>query len=209
MNTNTEEQDFTRWLDGEMTAAEASVFEARMKEDPALRAEAEAMRQLCSDVKAHFPRVVDVPHPDFFNSQVMERIGELERAERRQEVRRAPWLGWLSRPWLTLAGATAVLMLVGFAVLRDDGDDSTTLLNTYAPDSEIQPRTYHSSDANATVLELDGLEDIPADSNVVGFKVHHSDINRKVAQTTLYSDKGEVLQVLALNDADQPRMLAP
>jgi len=211
MNTNIEEQELTRWLDGELNAAECAAFEARLQNDPALRAEADAMRQLCADVKAHFPKMVDVPHPDFFNSQIMERIGELDRADRRQEAKKSPWLGWLQRPWLVLAGATAVLLIVGYAVMRDDidTDNATTLLNTYAPDTEIQPHTYHSNDANATVLELDGLEDIPSDSNVVGFRVDHSDTNHNVAQTTLYSRNGQVLQVLAMNDANEPQMLVP
>ena len=202
MNTNLEEQELTRWLDGEMTADEAAGFELRLQSNPAMRAEADAMRQLCADVRTHFPKVSDVPHSDFFNSQIMERICEIDRAERRLEEKQSPWFGWLSRPWLVLAGATAVLMLVGFAVLRDEFDPeaSTTLLNTYAPDTEIQPRTYHSNDANATILELDGLEDIPADSNVVGFRVRHSDAQRNMAQSKIYSDKGEVLHVLAMND---------
>jgi len=208
MNTNHDEQELTRWLDGEMNAAETAAFEARLQLDPGLRAEAELMRQLCADVKTHFPRVADVSHPEFFNSQILERIGELERADIRQQEKRSPWLAWLHRPWLVVAGAAAVIILVAQVMFQPDStaDDATTVQSTYAPNSSIQPRTYHSNDANATVLELDGLEDIPADSKVVGYKVHHSNTDPMVARTTLYSEHGEVLQVLAMNDASQPHM---
>ena len=207
MNTNLEEQELTRWLDGEMTAAELASFEARLASDPALRLEAEAMRQLCADVKAYFPVVADVPHPDFFNNQVMERISELERADRRQESKRSPWFAWLTRPWLALAGAAAVLLIVGHFVFSDDMDpeNATTLLNTYAPDNEIQTRTYHSKDANATILELDGLEEIPEDSNVVGFKASRSESIRNVAQAKAFSRGDKALAVLAMNDELTPR----
>ncbi|MDB6137511.1 MAG: hypothetical protein JWO94_583 [Verrucomicrobiaceae bacterium] len=210
MKTNLDEQELTRWLDGEMDAAETASFEARMRNDAALRSEAETLRQLCADVKMHFPKK-DLSHPDFFNSQIMERIGELERQDVKAQEKRAPWLGWLHRPWLAFAGAAAVLLLIGQVMFQQDPapDTSTTVQNTYAPNGNIQPRAYHSNDANATVLELDGLEDIPADSKVVGYKVHHSDTNQQVATTTLYSDRGDVLQVLAMNDASQPRMVVP
>ncbi|MDB6074545.1 MAG: hypothetical protein JWO89_2185 [Verrucomicrobiaceae bacterium] len=209
MNTNHDEQELTRWLDGDMDAAQAASFEARLQSDPALRAEAEAMRQLCADVKTHFPKVPEMSHPDFFNSQIMERIAELDRAEIRQQEKRSPWLGWLHRPWIVIAGAAALIMLVGQVMFQDNStsDGATTVQSTYAPNSNIQPRAYHSDDANATVLELDGLEAIPADSKVVGYKVHHSATEPMVA-TTLFSDSGEVLQVLAMNDAS-PHMTVP
>ena len=208
MNTNQDEQELTRWLDGEMNAAETSAFEARLRLDPSLRAEAGLMRQLCADVKTHFPKVEDVSHPEFFNSQILERIGELERADIRQQEKRAPWLAWLHRPWLAVAGAAAVIILVAQVMFGPDtqSDNSTTVQSTYAPNVNIQPRTYHSNDANATVLELDGLEDIPADSKVVGYRVHHSNTDPMVARTTLYSEHGEVLQVLAMNEDSQPHM---
>ena len=108
-------------------------------------------------------------------------------------------------------GLIVLLLIIGNAFFSGDAlsETATTVQNTYAPNGDIQPRTYHSTDANATVLELDGLEDIPADSKVVGYKVHHSETNHQVARTTLYSDRGEVLQVLAMNDASEPRMTVP
>ncbi len=210
MNANQDEQELTRWLDGEMNAAQTASFEARLQSDPVLRAEAEAMRQLCADMKAHFPKVPEMSHPDFFNSQILERIAELDRAEMRQQEKKFPWLAWLHRPWIVIAGAAALIILMGQVMFQDNStsDDATTVQSTYAPNSNIQPRAYHSNDANATVLELDGLEAIPADSKVVGYRVHHSDTNPMVA-TTLFSDRGEVLQVLALNEASQPHMTVP
>ena len=212
MNTTLDEQELTRWLDSEMNPTDLVRFEARLRNDPVMRAEAEAMQSLCSQVKEHFPRAADVSHPDFFNSQIQERIRELDLADQRQQEKGSPWLRWMHRPWLVLAGAMALVLLIGQVVFQsgDDADTSTTLLNTYSPDANIRPRSYHSKDANATVLELDGVEDIPADKNVMGDKeAYHSVPHRWVAQAGGQPGHGDTLPALAMNDIRLPAMIAP
>jgi len=208
MKTTFDEQELSRWLDGEMSAAEVSRFEARLQADPVMHAEAEAMKQLCFQVKTHFPRITDVPHADFFNSQIQERISEQDHP---QQEKTSPWLRWLLRPWVILAGATALVLLAGLTVFQadPDSDTATTLLNTYAPDATIQTRTFHSNDANATVLELDGVEEIPADSNVVSYKMLRQNISPRAAQTTPHSDHGNALPAFAMNESSPPLMIVP
>ena len=208
MKTTFDEQELTRWLDGEMSATEVSRFESRLQADPVMHSEAQAMKQLCFQVKTHFPRIADVPHADFFNSQIQELISGQDQP--RQE-HASPWLRWLTRPWVILAGATALLLLAGLTVFQadPDSDTSTTLLNTYAPDATIQPRTFHSNDANATVLELDGVEEIPADSNVVSYKMLRKNVGPRVAQTAPYSDHGHALPAFAMTESSPPLMIVP
>ncbi len=201
MNT-TDEQELTRWLDGMMTATESQAFEVRLQADPVMNAEAQAMKQLCGQVHEHFPRMADVPHPDFFNSQIQERIRELDLADLRKQETARPWLHWLRQPWLSVAGATAVLLLVGVAVFQKDiaSESATTVNNMYAPDSQIQARAYHSAEADATVVVLEGVEEIPADKDVVSYKADELDhAQRLVRSATRASSTATGL--IAMNDA--------
>jgi anti-sigma factor RsiW len=208
-HTHPDEIALTRWLDGEMDSAEQSTFEARLHANPELRREAHAMKELSASLQAEFPRITEVPHADFFNSQIQERIGQLDREERREAHRKAParrWTSWLPLPWL-VGGAAASIAL--FAIMaRPDTGTASVVLSTYAPNAAIQPRTYHSAEANATVLMLDGLENIPADRIVVGFHVDHSDTQQELAMTTLYSAAGEPLMVLDVDGRGQPHLAA-
>lgn len=209
MNPNPDEQLLARWLDGEMDADERASFDARLKTDSALRAEAESLQSLRAAFQEGFPRIAEVPHADFFNSQIQQRIAEL----RRDEGKAAPaaaglsWFGLL-RPWILGAAAASCALI---AVLQwpaaSSGNVSTVVLSTYAPNTTVKTNTFHSNDANATVLMLDGLEAIPAEKKVVGFRVHHTETDQQVATTTMFSDKGEIVMVLAKDSRNQPRMI--
>jgi hypothetical protein len=84
---------------------------------------------------------------------------------------------------------------------------ATVVLSTYAPNAGVQANTFHSNEANATVLMLDGLESIPADKKVVGYRVHHSETDQQVAMTTMFSEHGEVVMVLSKDGRNQPRVI--
>jgi hypothetical protein len=212
MNTQTtpDEIALTRWLDGDMDATELAAFEAQLAVDPTLCEEATAMKELSTALQAEFPRIAEVPHADFFNSQIQERIAQLDSDIRRSVERNAAppfWLNWLRMPWL--AGA-AIAALVAVIAITDNHreEHASTVLSTYAPNTAIKPRAFHSDAANATVLMLDGLENIPADRIIIGYQVDHSDTKQELAMTTLYSAKGDVLMVLDVDGLSQPRVIA-
>jgi len=209
MNPNPDEQLLARWLDGEMDADERASFDARLKTDSALRAEAEALQSLRAAFQEGFPRIAEAPHADFFNSQIQQRIAELRR-DGGKTAPAAAGLSWFSllRPWILGAAAASCALI---AVLQwpaaPGGKGSTVVLSTYAPNTTVKANTFHSSDANATVLMLDGLDAIPADKKVVGFRVHRSETDQQVATTTMFSDKGEIVMVLAKDSRNQPRVI--
>ena len=65
-----------------MDAAEKSAFEASLAADPALRAEIESLTQLGDTLRKTMPDGRELPHADFFNSQIQVRIqqDEMDRA---------------------------------------------------------------------------------------------------------------------------------
>lgn len=202
-----ETHDLSRWLDGEMTAAEVAAFEATLKNDPELAAEAESMRQLSASLREHLPAEMPVPHADFFNSQIQVRIAQLESDSDREQHRAetsAGWLSWLRMPWLT---AAAALIVAGVAWLQFGGSGGiSTIASTYAPNPAVTAKTFHSPEAQATVLMLDGLDPVPAEKNIAGFSVHHAESDAEVATTTLFDADGGVLLVLAKDSRGQPML---
>lgn len=205
-----DDQLLARWLDGELSADERTRFEAMLAADPVLREEAESMRQLGDLLRAHVVLDRPVPNADFFNSQIQEQITADQRAEERSKVpvvagAGSSWLGWFRSPWM-LVGAAAMLA-VGLLVFQSDSGPQTQVLSFYAPQQGIQASTYHNHDAGATVLILDGLEAIPAEREIVGMNVHHSQTDAEVATTTLFGTDGGVLLVMSKDAASKPLLM--
>ena len=209
MNPNPDEQLLARWLDGELNADERASFEARLNSDPALRAEADSLMGLRDMLQTGFPKIAEVPHADFFNSQIQAQISQVQMEEKKaaSQAGATARFGWFFKPWM-LAGAAAVCVLLALMQWQMNPGASTVVLSTYAPNAGVKAATYHSSEANATVLMLDGLESMPADKKIVGYRVHHSETDQAVAMTTLFSDSGDVLLVLAKDGRNQPRVIA-
>ena len=208
MKTPTDENQIVRWLDGEMDAAERAAFESALVANSQLEAEVRSLRQLSDAIRGNIPAEREVPHADFFNSQIQGRIAREEqvRADTAAEAN-AGWLAWLRMPWLT-AAAAALIALVSVSIWRTGGGSGASqVISSYAPNPEVQPRAFHSNDANATVLLLEGLPILPAEREVAGQRVHRSENDPQMAATTLFSERGEILMVVAKDSHDQPRLL--
>ena len=212
MKTPPDENEIVRFLDGEMDAAEKTAFEAQITANPELRAEIESLGRLSSTIRKNIPAEREVPHPDFFNSQIQVRIAQesMDRArESKAPATSTGWLDWLRSPWFA-AAATAAVALVAFTIWENRGlspSESSMVLSTYVPNPDVQARAFHSDEAQATVLMLDGLTSLPADRKIVGHSVHHSETDQEVATTTLFSEDGHILLVLAKDGRNQPRLL--
>jgi anti-sigma factor RsiW len=206
MNPNHDEELLARWLDNELSADERTAFDARLAADAALRREAEVMQSLRTSLQSAFPRHTEVPHADFFNSRIQQSIDELRAEEARNAAAARPRFNWHGLRWFALAAACLVLGGVVWFWQQQEGP-ATIVMATYAPHTGVKASTFHSSDARATVLMLDGLEAVPADRKVVGYHVDHSETDRQVAMTTLFSPNGDVLGVLATDAGNQPHVI--
>lgn len=211
MKTPPEDHDLIRWLDGEMNAAELERFTARLESDPAMKAEADFMQRMSADVRGALPAEMPVPFGDFFNSQIQMRIAQEERELVEMETeKREGWQRWFQLPtFITGAAVAASLMLAAVMIWQQpSGTNGSVILSSYAPNGQVQVSSYQSTEAQATVLVLDGLEALPADRKIVGYQIERSETDQEVASTTLYGDRGEVLLVVAKDARNQPRLIA-
>ena len=162
------------------------------------------VRAISASIREHVSFEREVPHADFFNSQIQERIAEVQRADERAHApatSAAGWFSWLRTPWVLASAAAAVA--IAFVVLRQERP-STQVLSLYAPNPNIQANAYHNADADATVVMLNGLESIPADHEIAGINVHHSEMEPQQGTTTLFNEQGNALLVMTKNGWDQP-----
>ncbi len=164
MKTPPEDTELLRWLDDEMTPLERERFAARLTVEPALRREAESLQALRRTLREHLPQEMAVPHADFFNSQIQVRLA------REVPARRGSGPSWLAYLRLPRLAAAAALVLLAVLVLRPDSGVDSRVLATYTPDPEVHATTHFSEAAGATVLLLDGLEEMPAERPLVGFR---------------------------------------
>lgn len=204
MKTPSEDHDLIRWLDGEMNPAERERFAARLEADPELKSEVELMQRLSADLRSSLPAEMPVPYPDFFNSQIQVRIAQED--ERPLEPARSMWLDWLRLP--SFLAATAAVVMAGFMIWQNQPSGDSLVLSTYAPDPAVQARSYHSTEADATVLMLEGLQEMPADRKFISFHIERSETDQETATTTLYGQTGEPVLVVAKDARNQPRLLA-
>lgn len=207
MKTPDQSESITRWLDGTMSAAEKAAFQEKMQQDPVLRSEVSSLEKLGRMVRGNAMFEKPVPNPDFFNAQIQDRIFELQRAEERRKspAGAGSWLSWWRAP-LALAAAAALLAVGLFVTLRGD-KPQTQVLGLYVPNPAVKASVKYNAEAQATVLSLEGLSDLPADKVISGLHVHHSDTDLEMASTTLYDDRGKVLLVMATDAGNRPVLL--
>ncbi len=204
MKTPSEDHDLIRWLDGEMTDAERVSFSARLDADPALKAEVGMMQRMSTDLRSHLPAEMPVPYGDFFNSQIQIRLAQDEPLI--PEVRTS-WLDWFRLP--TVITAAAAVIIAGFMIMQKGPAAGDSVVHSiYVPNPSVQARTFHSKEAQATVLMLDGVEAMPADRKIVGYQIQRSETDQEVATTTLFGERGEVVLVVSKDAHNQPRLLS-
>lgn len=212
MKPPSEDHDLIRWLDGEMNDTELAAFEARLKDDPVLAKEAGELRALSAGIRDHLPAEMKVPHADFFNSQIQVRIEmDMDESPQKQTENASladSLLAWLRQPWFATAGAVALAVL-GFVWMRPHTQDTghSLILSSYTPGLGVEASTYHDNDADATVLMLDGLDEVPADHKISGISVHRSETQTDVAATTLFDATGAPLLVISRNAVGHPLLL--
>jgi hypothetical protein len=149
-----------------------------------------------------------VPHADFFNSQIQVRLAQEETEAAHASVKMPSLFTWLRLPFLSTGIAVAAAFVVAALMLWNHKEaGQSVVLSTYTPNPGVQARTFHSDEAQATVLMLEGLDAVPADRKIVGYNIQRSERDQDVA-TTLYGERGEVVLVVSEDSQHQPRLLS-
>ena len=164
MNTNPDEVTLALWLDDELTGEELAAVEAWAAGQPAQLAAREEIRRWRATVANAIPASEEPPYPDFFNTRILQAIGQSE--VRKPEARVPFWKSWLV-PAAAFAG-----MALAFWVGTQSGGRVFDVAGApraipvaepllYAPESGVDAELVSSPKAGATVIVLNGVAAIP------------------------------------------------
>ena len=156
------EENFTAWLDGELSPEEAQSF---LQEHPSLQKEKADFLKFKRLLRQSFESRV-LENPDFFNAQIMAQITP------HSAPCRSLQRGWLGLPRIAWGGLCA--LGVGFAmfvVLIPHGDLSdprsgyvADVLKTKTHDPSVKATVDNQKDM--TIIKLEGLQKLPPDKDL-------------------------------------------
>jgi len=172
----TDEERITRWIDGELSDSDVADLLTADPELAAAKREATDLGDLLrQELKPD--RAGDVPHADFFSHRLRERIVEEANAESspssagvslREEAKILP----LFTRMRFAAGLAFVVMLaamIGHAVFTTSSTAAgSEVVSTYTPDPDVIATTRYSDEAGATVIVLEGVEEVPTEQSIAG-----------------------------------------
>ncbi len=163
------EEQFTAWVDGQLTGEELAAFERELAAHPEARTDQAAAKKLGELLRRH-PSAPPLANPDFFNLQLLQRLeAEQPKVPSGDGRERAPWFWPLSR----LAWAGAACLLISFALFRawipvgsSPGQSGAPyfaqVIESWPAEDSISATTVYTPEDNVTVLWIDGLEHVPA-----------------------------------------------
>lgn len=169
MNTYPDETTLTLWMDGELEGEDLQRMEAWAQEHPELLAERDAIQALSQNMQQNLPASVEPPYPDFFNERIQRAIQEETAPVTAPTQSSGGFWKWLAAP--LAAGAMAVCFYLGTQVAPTGTNpmQNTSVASTvYTPDNSVEANIFVANNQEATVIVLEGLEDIPDDLDMVG-----------------------------------------
>lgn len=162
------EDQWTRWIDGDLSEPEETEMLAMVRDDAALQKDRDFFRHLSRDLRRSFPKEQAPPFPDFFNSQIQKRLRE-EVATESRAARVFQWPAWFS--WAFPLGAAAAIALTASQLGFFGGSRRSEITSTYTPDDGVLAETTYYPEAQATVVRMTGIEPLPD-----GFRLTVNDI---------------------------------
>ena len=172
MNKAPDETTLTLWMDGLLDGEELQNMEVWAQAHPELLAERDAIRTMSQSLQTSIPSSIEPPYPDFFNQRILNAVTE---DGANQVTTSAQSKGGLWR-WLTIpvaAGAMALCFYLGTqnSALKTNTTQYTTTIikpTVYTPDSGVEAEIFINAEQNATVIVIEGLQDIPDDLEIAG-----------------------------------------
>src|SRR6266705_5751287 len=164
------EENWTAWLDGQLSGRELSEFEASLPDKAAAEAEKAGARKLGELLKRELSART-LTNEEFFSHQLREKIARLREAPaRRARETRSTW--WtIPRLLWTCALSLAVFLVFTVFVMREknpaeESQYLTQILNARV-DPVVSPNAtvsiFEVKQDRVTVLWTEGLQSLPAD----------------------------------------------
>ncbi len=172
----TDEERITLWIDGELSDSDVADLLVADPELASVKREATNLGDLLrQELKAD--RAADVPHADFFSHRLRERIVEEANADSsdasaRVSLREEAQILPLFTRMRFAAGLAFVVMLaamIGHAILTSSSTAvGSEVVSTYTPDPDVTATTRYSDEAEATVIVLEGIAEVPTGQSIAG-----------------------------------------
>lgn len=161
----------TQWMDGELEGETLRQVETWVQDHPELLAERDAVQAMSASIQKNIPNSVEPPYPDFFNQRILRAINEETAPQSQPDLKSRGFWQWLAMP--LAAGAMAVCFYLGTQMDHTPAPSGAPLVinqtpkaSVYTPDGAVSANMFKSTDA--TVIVLEGLEDLPDDLEMAG-----------------------------------------
>ena len=165
------EENWTAWVDGELSGTELAAFEASLPDRAAAEAEKRESHELGTFLREQLQGRA-MANEEFFGHQLRQAIAK-EQSPQRSPVVRESRSAWWSIGRLAWAGAAslAIFVVCTFFVLREKetGDQSQYLSQILKArvDPAVSPNAtismFESREDKVTVLWVDGLQSLPSE----------------------------------------------
>ncbi len=169
MFMKTFEEKWTAWVDGELSGAELSEFEAALPDKAQAEVEKRDAHKLGVFLKEQLA-ATPLGNEDFFNHQLRQRIAAEAPTAGARGRETAPRPGW-SLGRLVWVGATslAIFAVCAIFIMREQGPADQSQYLSQILNARVDPAAnpnasvsvFQAKDEKATVIWLDGLKTLP------------------------------------------------
>ena len=158
-NPASQEETLTRFIDGELSTHD-------LPPSPDWLAEKAAAQQVGNLLRTHLHARSEPISPEFFTSQIMQKIAAESPGLNPRVLPATPSLWQQFRLWLAPLAATAAVLVIGGMVMKKPSVESA-----YTPIPNAQASLAFNEEAQATVINLTGLESIPDTKEIKAYNV--------------------------------------
>lgn len=207
-----EEEKLTEWIDGKL---DDDQVRSLLDEHPELIDLKKSAAETGNLLRQELPLEENLPYPDFFNHRIQQRLQEEDTdtdassVSLKEEDQFLP-LFTRSRLFAGFAFAVLAIGLIVHSILGPDPAGSgahTEVVGTYTPNPQVLASSHYNADAGATIILLDGLEEIPSDTEISGIFPRSYQPDASLASTTLRSqDTNEPLVILENDHFGRPNI---
>lgn len=198
----------TRWIDGELTDDDVRDL---LEQHPELLDQKRELLENGELLRQQLPGDEEIPHSDFFNHRIQQRIEEDEAWEESTPAQMFPIFERMK--WTALAMAIVLVVLVcGIGMGWFGGKDGyapngrSKIVSVYTPDPDHAATVVWSKEAEATVMTIDGLEPISEGVQVAGFFPATSPDAPGIGSATFFAANGEPVLVLTISPLGLPKI---